>query len=80
MQHDTITQHSAVAGFQPQPPPLEGLMDPKTCAKHLTVSVLTLSDWRVKNIGPDFLKIGSAVRYRVSDVQRWLDSRLRKSN
>jgi len=59
------------AGAQVQ----DELMDPRTCAGYLKVSVLTLADWRVKRIGPDFLKLGAAVRYRVSEVESWLSLR-----
>lgn len=36
----------------------------------------TLANWRVKGLGPSFVKIGAAVRYRAEDVQEWIDSRV----
>jgi predicted DNA-binding transcriptional regulator AlpA len=36
----------------------------------------TLANWRVKGLGPSFVKIGAAVRYRPEDVQAWIDSRV----
>lgn len=35
----------------------------------------TLSDWRSRGIGPAFVKIGRHVRYRPTDVEKWLASR-----
>lgn len=43
-------------------------------AEYLNISVVTLRRWRLFRKGPKFLKIGSAVRYRRVDLERWLDS------
>ena len=43
-------------------------------AKQLRVSLAALRKWRVLNRGPQFLKIGSLVRYRQADINQWLDS------
>jgi len=51
----------------------DALLDPRSCAAYLKVSVLTLADWRTKGIGPDYLKLGAAVRYRRSEVDAWLN-------
>jgi predicted DNA-binding transcriptional regulator AlpA len=56
----------------------DGLMDPRTTAAFLGLSVLSLADWRCKGTGPTYIKLGSAVRYRRSDLDAWLDSRTRK--
>ena len=57
----------------------DGLMDPRTTAALLVVSVPTLSDWRCKGTGPSYIKLGAAVRYRCSDVEAWLNSRVTKA-
>jgi hypothetical protein len=65
------------AGKSAEAHPLDGLMDPRTCAAFLSVSVLTLSSWRARKRGPAFIHLGSAksaVRYKAADVQRWLDA------
>ncbi|MDQ0030881.1 helix-turn-helix transcriptional regulator [Arthrobacter bambusae] len=36
-----------------------------------------LAQWRYKGIGPKFVKVGSGVRYRASDVEAWLDEQTR---
>ena len=42
----------------------------------LGLSVKTLRSYRADGIGPDFVKFGKMVRYRLSDVKRWRDSRI----
>jgi len=56
------------------------LLDPQSAAIYLggiekPLSVLTLSDWRVKNIGPAWIRVGRLCRYRKSDLDEWLASR-----
>lgn len=43
-------------------------------ARYLTVSVGALRAWRGAGSGPAYLKIGAAVRYRPSDLDRYLES------
>lgn len=42
-------------------------------AAHLGVPVPTLYQWRYKGTGPRGLRVGRHVRYRWSDVEKWLD-------
>jgi predicted DNA-binding transcriptional regulator AlpA len=56
----------------------DGLMDPRITAAYLGVSVLTLADFRCKGVGPDFIKVGAAVRYRRSALEAWLESRTKR--
>jgi hypothetical protein len=37
------------------------------------ISDLTLQDWRVKCIGPAYIKCGRLIRYSLSDLTAWLD-------
>lgn len=39
----------------------------------------TLNGWRYKGGGPLFIKAGSAVRYRQTDVEKWLDKNTHKN-
>ena len=43
------------------------------------VSVRTLQRWRMTGEGPAFTKIGKCVRYRTSDLDRFLEANLRSS-
>ena len=42
-------------------------------ARYLGVSVATLRKWRIRRVGPKWLKLGSLVRYRLSDVHTYLN-------
>ena len=43
------------------------------------VSERTLQRWRLEEVGPKFLKLGRLVRYRKSDLDRWVDGQPRSS-
>ncbi len=51
---------------------MPNLLTEEQVAKQLSVSVASLRRWRLLNRGPKFLKVGSLVRYRPDDVERWL--------
>ena len=48
-------------------------------AAHLGLSVSTLNKLRVFGGGPVFLKLGRRVAYDVSDLDRWLETKRRRS-
>ncbi len=39
----------------------------------------TLQNWRYKGIGPKFIKVGGAIRYRIKDLEKYLDDNTRQS-
>ena len=41
----------------------------------LRVSRATLSWWRAKGVGPRYMKLNRAVRYRLADLELWLAKR-----
>lgn len=49
------------------------LMDEFTLADFLGVAVQTVRKWRWQRSGPSFVKTGRLVRYRLADVEAWLD-------
>jgi predicted DNA-binding transcriptional regulator AlpA len=49
------------------------LMAPAELAQRLAKSTAVLANWRYLGIGPRFIKLGKSVRYRVADVEAWLD-------
>jgi excisionase family DNA binding protein len=52
------------------------LVDEKIAAEILGVTPGTLSVWRcVRRYDIPYLKIGRSVRYRVSDLEKWMESR-----
>ena len=56
------------------------LLDEKAAAKLLDLKPGTLSVWRsTGRYKIPFVKIGHLVRYRRTDLETWLDSRVRES-
>lgn len=56
------------------------LMTEKEAALLLDFSVRTLQAWRVRGGGPRFVKVSArCVRYRQSDLDSWVEERLRRS-
>ena len=55
------------------------LLPAPEAATRLGVRTQTLARWRVEGRGPRFIKVGRAVRYRESDLERWIEERLRES-
>jgi excisionase family DNA binding protein len=46
----------------------------REAAAYLAMSSHTLRAWRARGGGPAFHKLGRSVRYRVADLDRWLES------
>ena len=58
-------------------PLTENLMKPQKVAEHLGVEVNTLATWRtLGNRSLPWVKVGSAVRYRESDVNQFIRDNL----
>jgi len=53
------------------------LLDTKAVAQMLRCSDRSLANWRVRGGGPRFAKVGKCCRYLRSDVEAWVESRLR---
>lgn len=51
---------------------LLGVITPEDLARVLDVSVDTLAEWRRLERGPDYVKTGKRVMYRLADVQDWM--------
>lgn len=54
---------------------LEPLIGIEDLAEYLDLPVKTLYKWRQEGTGPDSVRVGRHVRYFVTDVQAWLESR-----
>ena len=55
------------------------LIDTDDLAKYLGNEVNTCEGWRLKGIGPRYIKVGRLVRYRIEDIDLWLQSQTRNS-
>jgi len=53
---------------------LENLLNEHDVARITGMSLASVRRWRLLRQGPQYLKIGAAVRYRPVDVTAWLDS------
>ena len=51
------------------------LLTPRETAAYLGSSVSALSQYRALGIGPLYFKIGKMVRYRISDIDKWLEDK-----
>ena len=61
-----VTPHSSA--WEPDP-----LLTPDQVATWIGKPKATLYAWRSRGLGPRAIRIGNALRYRRSDVERWLD-------
>ena len=53
----------------------KNLLSEGQLAELLTVSVAALRRWRLQKRGPKYIKLGTLVRYRLSDIELWLATR-----
>ena len=59
-------------------PPTQ-LLNEIEVAELLSVSRKTLQAWRWRRTGPSFLKLGGAIRYRLEDIQAYMESCLQST-
>lgn len=48
-------------------------------ARYLNLKKSTLDAWAVRGDGPTFVKMGRAVRYRIVDLDAYVESRIRRN-
>jgi len=58
---------------------MEDLLSQEEAARRLKISQRTLERQRVSGDGPPFVKLGRCVRYRLSDLAGYVESRVRTS-
>lgn len=51
------------------------LLDTAQVARLFGIEPISLRTWRLKGVGPRFLKLGRSVRYRRSDLEAYLEER-----
>lgn len=51
----------------------------KLAGTYIGFSPRTMQAWRMQAKGPAFLKIGRSVRYRICDLDDWLEANRRNS-
>ena len=55
------------------------IMNVMEAAHYVRLGKSTLERFRISGGGPHYCKLGGAVRYRKSDLDAWLESRLTRS-
>jgi len=55
---------------------LDDLLSPQDLAGYLDVPVATVYAWRHRRQGPPGFRVGRHLRFRRSDVERWIDERI----
>jgi predicted DNA-binding transcriptional regulator AlpA len=56
---------------------MERLVTPEDLAELLSVTTGQLAQMRYLGTGPKYVKVGTRVRYSLSDVRAWLDEQRR---
>jgi len=51
---------------------VDRIISPAELAEMLGVSIRTVYAWRATDSGPPAMKVGKHLRYRLSDVEKWL--------
>lgn len=59
---------------------LDNLLTIDQLAQRLGVSRRAVDSWRAKGTGPDFIRVGNRVLYRIEAVDAWLLSNERRSS
>ncbi|NJL27402.1 MAG: helix-turn-helix domain-containing protein [Thermoanaerobaculia bacterium] len=63
-----------------QATPKANLLTSVEAARHLGFSPRTLENWRLSGAGPAYLRVSArCVRYRQSDLDAWVQQKLRRS-
>jgi predicted DNA-binding transcriptional regulator AlpA len=53
---------------------MESFLNEKEVAEKIKVSLGSLRRWRLLQRGPRFVKVGALVRYRVEDLEQWMET------
>lgn len=54
-------------------PDPDALLDEQEASRLLKISDRTLQAWRVKQVGPAWVRVGRTIRYRRRDLMDWID-------
>ncbi len=52
----------------------DALLNEAQAALFLNLSVRTLQAWRIRSVGPRYVRAGRAIRYRPQDLLAWIDA------
>jgi excisionase family DNA binding protein len=60
--------------ISPKDTEIKKLLTIKELSKYLQIPTQTLYGWRHEGFGPPALKVGRALRYRLTEVDAWLEA------
>ena len=52
---------------------METLISPQGLSEYLDIPLGTIYQWNYRHVGPPAHRVGRHLRYRMCDVQAWLD-------
>lgn len=55
------------------------IVNTESAARLVGLSSSTLAKYRLTGDGPQFLKVGRSVRYRIADLEAWLSGKAKSS-
>ncbi len=55
---------------------MDKLLTTNQLADYLGVAVSTILQYRATGTGPQYIKLGHLVRYRISDIEAWLEDKM----
>ena len=55
------------------PTPSRSLLSPAELSAYLGIPLATIYRWRSQRNGPSGIRVGRHVRYRVADIEAWLE-------
>ena len=53
---------------------MQSFLNEKEVSEKIKVSLGSLRRWRLLQRGPRFIKVGALVRYRVEDLEQWMET------
>jgi excisionase family DNA binding protein len=60
--------------------PVDRLLTVQDLADYLDVPVATIYGWRYRRRGPPGFRIGRHLRFRWSDIERWIEDRITQTS
>jgi excisionase family DNA binding protein len=60
--------------------PIDRLLTVEDLADYLEVPVATIYAWRYRRQGPPGFRVGRHLRFRWSDVERWIEDRITQTS
>ncbi|WEV65608.1 helix-turn-helix domain-containing protein [Bifidobacterium sp. ESL0764] len=70
------TKDAVIAASRTAQPTTDHIVDTITAQKYIGVSAGTLRNWRSRGLGPRYIKYGRMVRYRIADLNKYVEKHM----